>query len=116
MLSGLAVSVLMMAASCRAPDIVGGPLHNQRLSDGTYRGKASYWPVRVTVDVKVEDRQIGHVRIVRHFYGRGRKAEEPVLDRIIKEQSTDVDAVTGATGSSVAIMNAVEDALDKARK
>ena len=35
--------------------------------------------------------------------------------RIIDEQSTNVDAVSGATVSSTAIMNAVDDAIQMAK-
>ncbi|MDX1358727.1 MAG: FMN-binding protein [Clostridia bacterium] len=45
----------------------------------------------------------------------GRAAEKTIPERIIDQQSTRVDAVSGATRSSIAIMNAVEDALQKAK-
>jgi fumarate reductase flavoprotein subunit len=38
-----------------------------------------------------------------------------IPNRIIEKQSTKVDSVSGATLSSVAIMNAVEDAVKKAQ-
>ena len=42
-------------------------------------------------------------------------AEGTIPNRIIETQSTKVDAVSGATMSRVAIMNAVEDAVQKAQ-
>ena len=45
---------------------------------------------------------------------RGGEAEEAIPGSIIEQQSTKVDAVTGATISSTAIMNAVQDAVEKA--
>ena len=46
----------------------------------------------------------------------GGPAEEVVPARIIEQQSTSVDAVSGATMSSYAIMNAVESAIEGAPK
>ena len=45
---------------------------------------------------------------------RGKKAELIIPGRIIEKQSTDVDAVSGATNSSHVIMNAVQKAIEKA--
>lgn len=109
-------AMLFVSVSCRTYEAAGGPARNGRLADGTYRGSARYWPVRVEVDVTIEDEIITDIRLIRHRRGWGEKAEGPTIERILREQSTDVDAVTGATGSSVAIMNAVEDALTKARE
>jgi uncharacterized protein with FMN-binding domain len=58
---------------------------------------------------------ITDIKLVMHRNWRGEPAEA-VIERIVEEQSTDVDVVTGATMSSRVIMNAVEDALKKAVK
>ena len=46
----------------------------------------------------------------------GGHAEEVIPAKIIEKQSTNVDAVSGATMSSDAIMNAVESAIEGATK
>ena len=46
---------------------------------------------------------------------KGVLAEGTISNRIIETQSTKVDAVSGATIGSVAIMNAVQDAIQKAQ-
>jgi uncharacterized protein with FMN-binding domain len=81
--------------------------------DGVYRGnydlKGS--PVRVILDVTVQDEKITAIKIIRHFCSPiGRKAER-IIDQIIEKQDLGVDAVSGATGSSKAILKAVENAL-----
>jgi len=48
--------------------------------------------------------------IIEHFNGRGEKAEA-IIPRVIEAQSLDVDVVSGATGSSKAILKAIEDAF-----
>jgi uncharacterized protein with FMN-binding domain len=45
---------------------------------------------------------------------RGVKADPIIQERIIESQSTNVDAVSGATNSSYVIMNAVQKAVEKA--
>jgi len=52
--------------------------------------------------------------MVEHWELWGKEAESLTLKRIIEEQSTPVDAVSGATNSSLVIMNAVQRAVEKA--
>jgi uncharacterized protein with FMN-binding domain len=80
------------------------------IANGTYQGKSKVGPVRVTLDVNVENGTIVSIQIIRHFNGRGKKAEA-IVPEIIKAQSLDVDVITGATGSSKAILKAIENAL-----
>ena len=49
---------------------------------------------------------------IKHDHGRGKKAEIQT-DLIIKNQSLNVDVITGATASSKAILKATENALKK---
>jgi uncharacterized protein with FMN-binding domain len=81
-----------------------------KISDGTYRGKSKVGPVRVILDVIVKDKAITDIVIVRHFNGLGKKAES-IVPRIIEAQNLEVDVVSGATGSSKAILQAAERAL-----
>ncbi len=84
------------------------------LADGTYRGEFSDFLVTVKVDVEVTDSRIEAIEIVHQDAGPGYDARETV-DRILEAQSPAVEAVTGATGSSRAIMTAVYRALVKTR-
>jgi uncharacterized protein with FMN-binding domain len=82
-------------------------------ADGTYRGEYDLpkAPVKVTLDVRIQGTKITGIDIVKHICSPIGKKAEKIRDRIIEKQSLDVDAVTGATGSSKAILKAVEDAL-----
>ncbi|MDR2758783.1 MAG: FMN-binding protein [Spirochaetaceae bacterium] len=82
-------------------------------ADGTYRGEydLSGTPVKVTVDVHTENARITGIEIVRHLCSPIGKKAEKITARIIEEQSLQVDAISGATGSSKAILKAVEAAL-----
>jgi uncharacterized protein with FMN-binding domain len=68
-------------------------------------------PVEATVDVTVKDTVITNITIVEHNCSPIGKPAEAITQRIIEKQSLGVDAVSGATASSKAILKAVEEAL-----
>ena len=112
---GLFVSgVIALLGSCAHATIAGGPVPKDRLADGVYRGSARNGPVSAVVDVVVKDRVIAEIKLVTHRHWWGAEAGETIPGSIVEEQSTKVDAVAGATISSIAIMNAVQDAVEKA--
>jgi len=82
-------------------------------SDGLYRGDyvLSGSPVKVVVDVTVKDKNITAIKIIKHFCSPIGKKAEIIIEEVIKRQSLNIDAVSGATGSSKAILKAVEKAL-----
>lgn len=81
------------------------------IRDGDYIGEYSITPVHVKVEVSVSDHQITNIAILQHDNGLGSKAESIVND-VVKKQSLDVDAVSGATVSSKCILKAVENAIE----
>jgi len=81
-----------------------------KVADGTYQGKSKVGPVRVTLDVTVENNAMLSIVLIQHFNGRGKKAET-IIPQVIEAQTLDVDVVSGATGSSKAILKAIENAL-----
>ena len=85
--------------------------------DGTYTGTASGFGNNLTVEVVIQDNLISSIEIVKHNERQSRyyqKAFDAVPLEIIQSQSLEVDTVTGATFSSVGILNAVNDALSQA--
>lgn len=91
--------------------------NGSNLMDGTYVGVADGFGPDLTVEVVVEKGAIASVLVTDHNEEKkefwGVPVEEIPL-AIVEAQSTDVDIVSGATYTSVGIMNAVEDALSKA--
>ena len=83
------------------------------IADGTYRGNCNLKgaPVNVTLDVIVQNSRITKIEIVKHVSSPIGKKAEKIIDKVIENQSLDVDVVSGATGSSKAILKAVENAL-----
>lgn len=85
-------------------------------SDGTYQGSAPGYAQGLTVQVKISSGKISNIQITNHNETPGfyESAFETVPSEIIQKQSTDVDTVSGATYSSVGIINAVNNALSQA--
>lgn len=81
-----------------------------QISDGTYIGEYDVNFIYAKVEVTVQNGRITDIVLLEHKNERGKSAEI-ITDRIIEQQKTDVDAVSGATNSSVVIKKAVENAL-----
>ncbi|MBI4777095.1 MAG: FMN-binding protein [Deltaproteobacteria bacterium] len=89
-----------------------GPVDPNSLSDGVFRGASRVGPVIAEVDVTVLNGAVIRIDVIRHVNMLGGAANPTIPHRIVSAQSTEVDVVSGATGSSIAIMQAVQDALD----
>ena len=107
--------VLSLIIGCAAAKIVGGPILKNSLKDGIYDGKAKVGPVKVLARVTIQNQRITNISLLEHRTWKGGAAENIIPHKIIDEQSTKVDAVSGATVSSTAIMNAVHDAIQLAK-
>ncbi|MDE6747179.1 MAG: FMN-binding protein [Oscillospiraceae bacterium] len=104
--------ILKNMVSEAAKDISISDIDTENVRNGVYTGEHSVPPVSVTVQVTVTDHRIADIEILRHDNGLGSKAEK-ITDEIIGKQSLNVDAVSGATLSSVCILKAVENAVEK---
>ena len=87
-----------------------GPIAMQ---DGTYTGVGSGFKGDIDVSVTVQngyitDITIDHSPDTKKYFSR---AKSKIIDRVITNQSVDVDTVSGATYSSNGILEAVADAL-----
>lgn len=81
-----------------------------RISDGTYEGAFSVFPVSVEVQVTISNHAVSSVELVKHVSGQGGSAEV-LVDQVVERQSTDLDVISGATYSSKVILKAIENAL-----
>ncbi|MDD6085402.1 MAG: FMN-binding protein [Oscillospiraceae bacterium] len=83
--------------------------------DGVYTGSAQGYGGITTVEVTISNGQIVDIKILSHHDDSPYiNNASSLIDAIINAQSTNVDAVSGATYSSSGIINAVRDALSKA--
>lgn len=87
------------------------------LKDGTFIGEATGYRPGLKVEVKVADNSIVSVEIIeenevnRNIFQR---AIDTIPQSIVEEQTSNVDSVSGATFTSIGIMNAVNNALSQA--
>ena len=112
MIGALLIGAMLLG--CAQTPVIGAPVDNARLKDGTYEGSYRGGPNKASVQVIIKDNNIVNIEILQHQAWRGKKAETAIVERIIALQSTKVDAVSGATNSSRVIMNAVQNAIEKA--
>lgn len=82
------------------------------IQDGMYEGTFSEGPVSVSVSVKIKGNKIVEIIILEHKNALGKKAEK-ITEDIAKNQSLEVEAISGATLSSNVIRRAVQEALSK---
>ncbi|MBN1780869.1 FMN-binding protein [bacterium] len=106
--------LISIGCGCRSAMVSGGPVDPETLTDGIYEGAYSHGPNSAHVRVTILNGKITAVELLEHDAWKGHKADDVIPGRIVENQSTAVDAVSGATNSSHVIMNAVEDAVQKA--
>ena len=109
LISGLIIvgcSTAYKSITAKMPDLT-------LLQDGKFRGiyDLSGTPVKVILDVTVQDHKITNIKIVKHFSSPIGKKAEKIIDSVIEKQNLEVDVVSGATGSSLSILKAIENAL-----
>jgi uncharacterized protein with FMN-binding domain len=86
--------------------------------DGVYQGTATGFGGDITVAVAVEEGSIAQIEVLSAdgedpaYYSQA----ESVVEEMLRQQSTEVDTVSGATYSSRGLIEATAQALEKAVK
>ena len=113
------ILIIIMVASCQEimnkalSHIDENPIVNVAdVNDGSYIGKAETPLVNVEVNVSVKDKRIIDIVLLRHDNGKGKNAEA-MIPEMIKNNTSEVDIVSGATLSSKVIRAAVRNALSQ---
>ena len=81
------------------------------VQDGEYVGSFSYSGFEYSVKTIVNEHKIIDIKILQNRETKHAKRAEGVLTEILKRQTPNVDAISGATTTSKAIMKAVENSL-----
>lgn len=114
----LPAAAVLPTAGCVAPQATApqglGRGSPGGLRDGVYYGEGSSGLIRSVVRVTILRGEVATIDVLDTTGWRGGEAESLIPRRILDAQSTDVDAVTGATATSWAIMKSVQRALDEA--
>lgn len=119
LLIALIIFILFMIMSCQVmvnnavKSVDSRPIVDiNDVKDGVYFGKEETPLVSVEVNVTVKDKRIVDIALLRHENGKGEKAEE-MIPEMIKNNTSEVDIVSGATLSSKVIRAAVRNALSQ---
>jgi len=81
--------------------------------DGSYTGTYDFKRWSNTLTVHVEDHKIAAIEVNEDVSAAAMTdCADEVIMRVIEAQSTDIDAVSGATVTSKAYLKAIENALD----
>ena len=108
------IAALILAASCLSPGVALEAGYAAGVFEGTGRGFRG----AIVVQVQTSHAGIEDVVIISHREAPypGAAAMEELLELVIETGSADLDAVSGASLSSRGFLEAVENALSKARK
>jgi len=89
------------------------------LKDGTYKGSfegGMYKWRENEIQVQVENGQVINIQVLQHKENQSKEFTDKLFNRVMKAQSLQVDIVTGATLTSKAYLQGVENALKKAQE
>jgi fumarate reductase flavoprotein subunit len=102
----------LVLSGCAGGRYIAGNYQN-----GTWEGSGQGYRGDIWVRVRAGASLIQGIEIISHdedpFIGGA--AMEELLELVLEYQTTDVDAISGATESSAGFLAAVEDALNRAR-
>ena len=91
-------------------DITVADIDFSAIPDGVYEGSVDETFIRVRVRVTAKGGAVTDIELLEHENGHGKPAEA-IIGEMIKNQTLNVDTVSGATNSSKMIKKAVENAL-----
>lgn len=110
------IGKLMLLSSLLLSSVGGVVINSAQAADGVYQGSSPGMQGPITAEITVEGDQITDITFPEHSetISVARVAFERIPQQIIEHQSLKMDAVTGATLSSNAIVRAVENAAKEA--
>ncbi|MDR0670493.1 MAG: FMN-binding protein [Treponema sp.] len=115
-LQSLAIGCLIVAAGCAGGEYRRTGSESAVYRDGLWEGSGRGYRGEIRVQVRTGSGLIQEIGISAHNEDplSGGAALEELLELVLDYQSTDLDAVSGATVSSTGFLAAVEEALDLA--
>jgi len=110
------VSVLILLLIISGCVALGSKIADSNLAEGNvYEGTGQGYRGPITVHVRMQGAVITEIDIADSAEDRlvGGQAMEELIDLVIMYNSTDIDAISGATESSRGFLEAVENAIIK---
>ena len=84
-----------------------------QLKDGVYKGKYNGGRWSNEVNVTLKDKKITQIAIVKNVVFEKIEVSRELINKVINEQDTNVDVISGATVTSKAYLKSIENALSK---
>jgi len=116
--NAIAIAALLaglgLLSGCDADYVRTMPIYDVELtavSDGEHEGRFAYGGFTYVVLTTTRGHRIVKIDLLKNRDERHARQAEGVLPRVIEKQTPNVDAVTGATTTSKALMKAVENSL-----
>lgn len=81
------------------------------LEDGVYNGKYDGGRWTNEVEVTINDSKITNINLVKDVVFSKPEVKQEMLNKVIEEQSIDVDAISGSTVTCKAYLKSIENAL-----
>lgn len=106
------------AGSAKGSTSIGTASDPGEYRDGTYTGSAQGYGGRISLEVVVSKGNIDEIHVVsatKEDAAYWNMAKQ-LIPQIIKKQTTEIDTISGATFSSIGILNATAEALNQAIK
>ncbi len=115
-LSIISISALVLTPNSTTVTEIPEPTPVQYM-DGVFSGKGMGYNDYIYLDVTILDNKITAIEVTKHSEETPYlRRSEVLFETMISEQITQIDTVTGATFSSLGLIEGVEDALSKAIK
>jgi uncharacterized protein with FMN-binding domain len=121
-MSALSLATVLCLCGCMSEEIRAvrvmriNNVDISRVRDGSYEGSFSYGSFNYLVRTTVKKNRIVKVEILKNRDTKYARMAERVAERVLEKQTPDVDAITGATTTSKALLKAIEYSLSGAAK
>lgn len=83
----------------------------EEVDDGLYIGDFNYSSFTYKVEIKVKNHKIEKIDIINNRDTSHSKKAEEIIIKVIDKQSVNVEAISGATTTSKALLKAIENGL-----
>ncbi|MGI6083396.1 MAG: FMN-binding protein [Limnochordia bacterium] len=109
------VGLLLMAGQSSIKELSVEEIDFTALRDGVYAGWFEGGRWSNGVEMTVTEGQVVAIEVTKDMRFSLDKARQEVIDRVLRAQSLQIDAVAGATVTTKAYLKAMEDALSHAK-
>jgi|GEM_PF-23373 len=96
--------------------VIKSKIDLSNIPDGTYQGSASDKKHDYTAKIIIKNHRLVDVEMTKYGNTKYEQKAKGIINKVINEQSFEVDAISGATNSSQIILKAIANAVELAEK